>query len=38
MSQAKLNCPQVDATLESILGIDLKQVLLSSGRYRRDVY
>ena len=30
--------PEVDATLDSILGTDLKHALLSSGRYRRDVY
>ncbi|MEB2184722.1 sulfite reductase subunit alpha [Xanthomonas campestris pv. campestris] len=29
---------EVDATLDSILGTDLKQALLSNGRYRRDVY
>ncbi|MEG8130814.1 sulfite reductase flavoprotein subunit alpha [Xanthomonas hortorum] len=30
--------PEVDQTLESILGTDVRQDLLRKGRYRRDVY
>ncbi|MBB5864086.1 sulfite reductase subunit alpha [Xanthomonas sp. 3058] len=30
--------PEVDQTLDSILGADLRQALLRTGRYRRDVY
>ncbi|APP74822.1 sulfite reductase [Xanthomonas vesicatoria ATCC 35937] len=30
--------PEVDSTLDTLLGIEVRQELLRSGRYRRDVY
>nr|CEH68703.1 hypothetical protein XAC3610_7530002 [Xanthomonas citri pv. citri]CEJ24466.1 hypothetical protein XACE116_7730001 [Xanthomonas citri pv. citri]CEJ31465.1 hypothetical protein XACE116_7730001 [Xanthomonas citri pv. citri] len=30
--------PELDRTLDCILGADVRQELLGSGRYRRDVY